>query len=111
MNSSFRNLAEAGKRLAGQGECVDCLKPSKSFIRCFNCNKAFKQRQNEKQQREEEYRKKNKICMIKSATLCKDNGGKCGAIICPSCSPMDVYDDVLEAFVPQTLEYLLENNN
>jgi len=64
-------------RERGEGECIDCGADSKTYYRCFGCNKRYSIIKKQK----EEIVKKLDYRMIERGKLCKENGGKCGEII------------------------------
>ena len=103
----FQDLANSFNRDMGKGECVDCLGFSGKYIRCFKCNQSFQKRKNEKTQQLQETKTQHRLLMIERGNSCKTNGGKCGNIICPYCSPMECYDEELKEYCTETLDYLL----
>ena len=103
----FQDLQSSFNRDMGKGECVDCWGFSGKYIRCYKCNQGFQKRKTEKKQKLQETDTKRKLLMIERGNNCMQNGGNCGNIICPNCSPMDCYDEELKEFCTETLEYLM----
>ena len=103
----FQDSATSLNRDMGKGECIDCWGFSGKYIRCFKCNQCFQRRRDEKKQRQQKHYEKHRLMMIERGISCKQNGGKCGNIICPNCAPCESYDDELKDFCLETLDYLI----
>ena len=115
MNRNYNpleDLANSGNRLIGKGVCVDCLKFSGKYKRCFQCNKSNQRYYNEKKEKEEKYLKASRVFMIARGKECKKNGGEnCKHIVCPNCSPMETWDEKTEMFVKVNLDYLIKEQD
>ncbi len=96
---------EQNLRERGEGECIDCGADSKTYYRCFGCNKRHSIRKKQREIEKKDNIKKVELFSIEKALECKKNGGKCKHIICPNCRPMDGDDG------PIDLEFLQKKYN